>query len=498
MLSHVSPEPSTTISPRRRTLAMAVLIGASFMDLFDVTIMQVALPSIRNDLHADAAQLEWIIAGYMLAFASMLITGGRLGDAIGRRRAFLIGVAGFTLASLAGACSPDADLLIVARVAQGLFAAVMVPQGLSTLQALYRPRERARVYGMFGAISGMAAVAGPILGGVLVSGDVAGLGWRSVLLINVPVGIVLLVLGRAYIPDTRDTEPADRDLIAVALSAGGVVAVLYPIVEGHTLGWPAWSWAVMAGGVVLLALFVVRQRAVARAGRAPLLPGRLFANRGFSVGLVVQTVFQGSMNIVTLTLMLYVQSTLGYSALKAGMTILAFALGAFAGFAIAGPFARFGRHLMFVGALLQSTGTFVTLLIVLHEGAALTPWDIVAPLAVMGAGLSMLVMPLVEVALALVPVRWAGAASGVFATFQQLGAAVGIAVAGTTYFAVLGTDLAVPHAAHAFAVTAALGAAGYLIAAFASLALPNREQVLAHEEAVRAAIEAEEEGLSAI
>ena len=238
---------------------MGILIFASFMDLLDVTIVQVALPTIREDLGATPAQLEWIVSGYMLAFAVVLVTGGRLGDILGRQRTFLIGVAGFTIASVVASLSTSGDLLVAARVVQGAFAALMVPQGLSTLQALYTPKERAPMYGIIGGVSGLAAVIGPVLGGWLVTADIAGLGWRSIFLLNVPIGIAIFALAARFVPNTRSPHPLRLDILGVVLLSGALLGMLYPVVEGRALGWPAWLWLVAGAGVALAVAFVARR-----------------------------------------------------------------------------------------------------------------------------------------------------------------------------------------------------------------------------------------------
>lgn len=256
----------------RRGLAIGILLFASFMDLLDVTIVQVALPSIGADLGASEAQLEWIVSGYMLAFAVALITGGRLGDLFGRRRVFLVGVAGFTLASAAAAFAWSGDVLVVTRLAQGLFAALMVPQLLASVQALFSPRERAPMYGLIGGVSGLAAVAGPVLGGWLVDADLWGLGWRTVFLINIPVGIAIFALAARFVPETRSSRPMRLDLVGVVLLSAVVLAFMVPLVEGQSLGWPAWLWWPVAGGVVLLAVFVGYERRRMRRDGSALLP----------------------------------------------------------------------------------------------------------------------------------------------------------------------------------------------------------------------------------
>ena len=463
----------------RRGIAMGILIFAGFMDLLDVTIVQIALTDIRDDLGATAAQLEWTVSGYMLAFAVLLVTGGRLGDVKGRRFAFLIGVAGFTIASATAAMAMTGDMLVVSRVAQGAFAAFMVPQALSTLQSLYGPKERAPMLGIIGGVGGLAAVIGPVLGGWLVTSDIAGLGWRSIFLINIPIGIAVFVLALKFVPNTRSPHPLKLDLLGVVLLSAALVALLYPLVEGRTLDWPAWLWGLVALGVALVATFI----AIERRKADPLLPLSLFANRGFSAGLVTQATFQGAMNAFTVVFFIYVQAVLGFSALGAGLTILPFSLGAFIGVGIAVPIGmRVGKLIVTLGALIQAAGLGWALAILAARDFELSGWDLIAPMVVMGIGLGLLVVPLVDIALATVSERDAGAASGVYGTFQQIGAALGVAIAGSVFFGVVGTDWSQPNVEHAIVNAGLIAVLGYVLAAVASLFLPRRELVAMHAE----------------
>ncbi|MGO1959199.1 MAG: MFS transporter, partial [Canibacter sp.] len=272
---------------RSRVAAVIVLLVALFMDLMDVTIVNVALPAIQEDLGATSEHLEWIVSGYLLGLAALLITGGRLGDIFGRRRVFVIGVIGFTAASLLAGLSSTAGALVGFRAMQGLFAGVMVPQVLSIIQAIFPPRERAAVYGITGAVTGLAAVAGPLVGGALITGDAFGIGWRSIFMINVPIGVVLIVGALWLIPETQSAHALRVDVRGVLLAMGGVLALVYPLVEGRQLGWPLWTFALMLLSPVLLALFARHQRRPSAANHAPLLPMGLFRDRGFSAGLVV-------------------------------------------------------------------------------------------------------------------------------------------------------------------------------------------------------------------
>ncbi|HEV7148369.1 MAG TPA: MFS transporter [Pedococcus sp.] len=469
----------------KRGLAMGVLIFASFMDLLDATIVNVALPSIRADLGANGAELEWIVGGYLLAFAVLMITGGRLGDMLGRRRVFVLGVVGFTAGSALACAAPTIGVLLGARVAQGAFAAMMVPQVLSSLQALYAPRERAAMLGVIGGVSGMSAVIGPVLGGWLVSSDAFGIGWRSIFLINLPVGAALVILALRWVPDTRSDQPLQLDPVGLVLATVGLLGVVYALVEGRQQDWAVWIWALGTGGLLVLAVFVRQQVLRERATGSALLPIRLFADRGFSAGLVTQGAFQGSLAGFALVVTIYLQTGLGWSAIHSGLTLLPFSVGAFVGTGISVPLGvRLGKLVMVAGAALQSASTVWVLITVQARGNSLSTWDLAPALVVAGIGLGLLVVPLVDVALATIPDTEAGAASGAYGTVQQVGAALGVAIAGTVFFGVVGRSYDANSLRAGLLAACWVAAAGYALAALASLFLPSRAQVHAHQQAV--------------
>jgi EmrB/QacA subfamily drug resistance transporter len=464
----------------RRGLATAILIVAAFMDLLDVTIVNVALPSIRTDLHATSAHLEWVLSGYTLAFAVLLITGGRLGDNVGRRTIFLVGVAGFTAASLAACLAGSGEALLLIRVVQGAFAAMMVPQMLSSVQVLYTPRERAAVFGIIGGVSGTAAVIGPLLGGWLITNDAFGIGWRSIFLINVPVGLVLFVLAAMFVPNTRSARAQRVDLPGVLLASLAMFLLVFPLIQGQSHGWPTWTWLMMAGSGVVLAVFVVTQKATERRTGSSLLPMHLFSNRGFSAGLFTQGVFQGSLAGFSLATIVYVQTGLGFSALNAGLLLLPFSLGAFVGVGISVPLGlRVGKTVCLAGALLQAIGVWWVIAIIDDKGDDLTRWSLAVPMALAGIGLGLLVVPLVDIALATVEESDAGAASGTYGTFQQVGAALGIAIIGSVFFgAIDGFTAASLRAAEVRASWWVVG--GFLLCAASTVFLPDRQAVQEH------------------
>jgi MFS family permease len=240
---------------RARTVALLSLFLASTMELLDTTIVNVALPTIDSGLRASAAQLQWMVAAYPLAFAVGLITGSRLGDLVGRKRVFVGGLVGFTLMSAACGFAPNAELLVAFRALQGGAAAAMIPQVLSSLQVMYAPHERAKAMGMFTGLAGLSAVLGPVIGAVLTEADLGGLGWRSIFLVNVPFGLLAIAAALRWVPESVATRRPRIDLRGVATLATGLFAVLYPLILGRELGWPLWVYAVMAAGVGVLVAF---------------------------------------------------------------------------------------------------------------------------------------------------------------------------------------------------------------------------------------------------
>lgn len=483
--------PAAAAPGRARGIAVMVLFLATFMDLLDTTIVNVALPSIQSDLGASPSQLEWIVSGYVLAFAVVLVTTGRLGDLYGRKRVFLIGVAGFTAASMIAGVAPNAESLVLARFVQGLFAATMVPQVLSIIQVLYAPRERAAVLGAYGAVTGTAAVAGPLLGGVLTTYDVLGLEWRSIFVINVPVGLLLLALGSAVIPESRGERRVRLDLVGVALSSAALFLVVFALIEGRPEGWPWWIWTMIAGGVVLLGVFTLTQRRLEARGGDPLVPLSLFRDRGFSAGVLTSFGFFGSIGAMFFVLVIYLQVGLGFSPISAALATVPFSVGAFVASGACVPLVtRLGKGLVALGLVFFATAIAWLAQSVDHHGDALGGSDLIGPMALGGVGLALAAIPLLDVALATVPLASAGAASAVVGTVQQVGAAMLLAIVGVVFFE--GVDGPPSGSVLRDALLPALLVPGIalLVAAVASLALPGVDAVRRHKE------EAEEAGVA--
>ena len=461
---------------RSRGVATTVLMVATFMDLMDSTITNVALPTIGKNLGATPEQLEWTVAGYVIAFATLLITGGRLGDIFGHRRIFVIGIVGFTLASLGAALSQTGDLLVAARVLQGGFAGIMMPQVLSSVQVMFAPEERAPVLGIIGSLSALGAVGGLILGGWLVTADLLGMGWRSIFLVNVPIGVVLVVAALLFVPRSRSEHPLRPDLVGVLLGGVGVFLVVFPLTDGRAAGWAWWIWAMLTMSPFVIVAFVWQQGRMLKAHKAPLLPLPLFHDRGFASGQLVQVLSSIGNGGYVLILLYYVQSALGFTALAAGLTLLPFALGSMA----AAPLAilatkRIGKWAVLLGGLVQAAALTWVMWTIWTAGAALTGWDVTAPLTLVGAGMMTLIMPLTSITLESVPTPDAGAASGTLTTFGQIGMVLGVALAGSVFFGIL-QDTADARDA----VTTALWVpiVAYGLAGLASVTMPDRTKAL--------------------
>jgi MFS family permease len=468
-----------------RWLAVAVLLVASFMDLLDTTIVNVALPSIQKDLGASSSQLVWIVSGYALSFAVLLITSGRLGDRYGRKTIFIIGVFGFTLASIGCAFAQTPDVLVVSRIIQGVFSALMIPQVLSIIQVLFKPKERAAVFGLTGAVSGLAAVAGPLLGGLLVSGDAFGLGWRSIFIINVPVGILLLIASFVFIPNSKSEKPVILDIRGVTLVIAAVVLVIFPLIQGRELDWPLWIWLMLAASPLVIFVFVLFQRSEERKGKMALIPPSLFQNRGFSAGVVTGFLAPSSIGAFFLILVLYLQIGLGFSAIDAGLATLPFSVGAFFGSGIAVPLApRIGKFLIVIGGVLQLIGYYLVKQVILDQGDSLVGSDLVVAMAIAGVGLTLILVPLNDLSLAQTDIANAGAASGVLNTFQQVGGALGVALISVIFFDKVGVNFSPAGLRAAFEVAIWVPLVAVALTGLSSLLLPTVSQLLEHNKEV--------------
>jgi EmrB/QacA subfamily drug resistance transporter len=308
-----------------RWAALPVLLIGTFMVVLDFFIVNVALPSMQHDLHAGTGAIEWVVAGFALTSAVFLITAARLGDRIGRRRTFAIGLGVFTLASAACGAAGSPSVLVAARLAQGVGAALVMPNVLSIINVTYAGADLPRALGIYGLVMGLAAACGQLIGGGLIQANVAGSGWRACFLINVPVGIAALALAPRLVPESRSERQTRLDPVGALLLTVGLTAVVLPLVEGRQHGWPAWTWVAFGIAPLLLLGFVSHQRRLARHGGEPLLPPAMFRARSFTAGLVTQLAFWSGQASFFLVLALYLQQGRGLSALDAGLvfTIMA-------------------------------------------------------------------------------------------------------------------------------------------------------------------------------
>ncbi|MEE3623558.1 MFS transporter [Nitrospirillum sp. BR 11752] len=489
MSEPVSPPPAasaltavTALSPRRRLLAVAVVAIAFVMDLVDTTIVNVAVPAIRQSLGAGPAAVQWLVAGYSMAFAVLLITGGRLGDLYGYRRIFLGGVAGFTIASALCGLATGPETLVAARLLQGLSAALMVPQVLALTQILYPADQRVAVMALFGVLGGLSAVLGPILGGFLIDADLFGLGWRPVFLLNLPVGVLGMALGLPVLPAGRSPHPGRADWTGTVLLAVALSALLLPLIQGRDSGWPAWCMASLAATLPLLALFAwhVRRR-IRRVGSALLVPA-LFRDRAFSVGLIVLVAFQVAMGGFFLVTTLSLQEGLGFTPTGAALIHVPFAVGASIGISVLGRrlILRAGRYTVTAGCLVMAASLPALWGALGGVGGGVAEGGVVngglppllAAFLVAGIGMGLVAAALTPLTLVQTDPRHAGAAAGVVNATQQLGSALGVALVGLVFFRLADPRTAAAYL-NAFGGAAVLTAAALLVAGLFSLRLPR-------------------------
>ncbi|HWC85229.1 MAG TPA: MFS transporter [Solirubrobacteraceae bacterium] len=425
----------------RRWLALGILLAAGFMDLLDTSIVNVAIPSIRRSLHANYAVIQWMIAGYVLAVAVALITGGRLGDMQGRKRVFLLAVAGFGLMSLACGLAPTPTFLVAARVLQGLCAAMMIPQILSVIQVSFPREEQRKALALYSSVAGVAVMSGPLLAGLLL--NVFGLGWRSIFLINVPVSVVVIFAALAVVPESRSREAQRLDLAGVSLVSSALFALVFGVIEGRELGWPGWVFALMAAAVPLLACFALYERRKERGGSSPLISITLFRQRSFSAGLVVVLVFFSGLVGFYLAFTIFLQLGLGYTPLQSALTTFPSSVGLILAAQASTRLApRLGRSILAVGALVMAAAQVALILIVHHYGSHLSPWDVRPVIFAFGLGMGLILPSLADVVIGTVPERHAGSASGVINTGMQVGNGIGVAVIGVILFSAIGAHAA--------------------------------------------------------
>jgi EmrB/QacA subfamily drug resistance transporter len=438
----------TTHAHTNQWAALPVLLAGAFMVVLDFFIVNVALPSIATDLGAGESSLEWVVAGYGLTFAAFLITAGRIGDEFGRRRTYAFGLGLFTAASAACGLAPSPGTLVLARVAQGVAGAVVMPQVLSIIGVTYKDGDYVRALSYYGVALGLAAVGGQVIGGALAQTDAAGLGWRGCFLINVPIGLAALAATPRLVPESRAPRRARIDLPGAVVLALGLTAVLLPLIEGRQHGWPTWTWLSLAAAPLILAAFVAHQARLQRRGAGALLDLGLFRERTFTAGVLTQLFLACAQASFFVYLALYLQDGRGLNPLEAG---LVFTILAVAYVVVSGPAPeltkRFGRSVVAAGGVSLAAGLLALALATAEVGVGGSILVLVPGLVLVGAGIGLCFTPLTSTVLSGIDPARAGAASGAMSTITQVGYALGVAVTGVIFFGA-GHDLG-----HAFTVS---------------------------------------------
>jgi EmrB/QacA subfamily drug resistance transporter len=464
MTAEAPPRPTT----RLPWAVLAIVLIADVMDLVDGTIVNVAAPSIRGDLGGGDSAMQWLVAAYGLAFAVLLITGGRLGDLLGRRRLFIAGIVAFTTSSVLCAVAPSIGVLIALRGLQGASGALLIPQGFGMLKEVFPSDQLTKAFAAFGPVMGLSAVIAPILGGALIDADLLGSGWRAIFLVNAPLGVAGLIGALRVMPRTAGAPGTRLDPGGAVIASAAAFALIYPLVQGRELGWPAWSFVLLAAGIAGFGLFAAYER---RHRERALIAPSLLANRAFTSGIVVAVCFFAGMIGLNLVISLFCQVGEHFSPLRTGLTLAPFAVGvAFTAPASYPVAQRFGRASIQAGFALMGAGLVVLAAMVHGAGGDVTAWTLVPGELVAGMGMGLSLPPLFDFILAGVADREVGSASGVLNAIQQLGASLGIAVLATVFFAHL--DSAPPFRAMASTTLLTLVPLG--LAFLAAFRLPQR------------------------
>ncbi|MEU7577117.1 MFS transporter [Streptomyces sp. NPDC041068] len=461
--THTHGRPRPTGAGRAATIILVVVLIAELMNALDGSIVHTALPSIQADTSASSAAVQWIPAAYTLTFALALITGGRLGDLFGRKRVFIAGTVLFTLASLLCGIATGPEFLVTARALQGAGAAAMVPQVMATIAVTFQGESQAKAFGMYGMIMSLGGVLGPVLGAVLTSADIAGLGWRAIFLINLPIGLATVLFALRFIPESRERQARRLDPLGMLLSSTGLLLLAYPLTVGGENHWPVWSFVMLVAGALVLAAFVAQQRAKTRKDSSALVALSLFESKAFAGGLAAQLVFGLVSGVFLLTWVLFMQFGLGLSPGQFAPASVAISIGGMAGAMLASKWA--GRHMRRVpqaGAVLIAATLVGYQLLVSAQQTGMPFMAAVAPMIFVGAGFGMVGAGLAGLTLSQVGHEDAGSAAGLFNTAMQLGTALGVATASVVFFN------HAPAGSHGTAVTEAFaGSVRYVIAALA-------------------------------
>ncbi|VIO73637.1 MFS transporter [Bradyrhizobium ivorense] len=453
----------------RRGLALPVLLTGAFLPILDFNVVNLALPAIRENLGASASEVQFVISAYAATYAVFLITGGRLGDLLGRRRMFLTGVAGFTIASVLCGIAWSPTVLVAGRILQGLTATVMAPQVLASIRVLFPAAEQGRALGFYGATFGLANICGQLLGGVLVSAHPFGLAWQAIFLINVPIGLAALIGGMLFLTETRAAHAQRLDVGGVILLSLTLGLLVYPLIEGRESGWPFWIVAMLLASPLTLAAFVRFEARLAARGGDPLVAPHLLRNSDFVIGLVMALAFY-MLSSFYLTFAVYLQSGLHQSPLAAGLATLPFATGFFlASLASSYVMQWLGVRALTLGFALQVIG-FGTVMCAV--GGAL-PQSLELGLVCGGLGFGTVMPSVIKAVIGSIDPRHAGLASGMMISTFQIGAALGVAIIGGVFYSLLGPRPDAGDYAHAFTIALGCNVALLALGGWLSLWLPR-------------------------
>jgi MFS family permease len=427
---------SAHVDSSRRWWVLAIVVAAQFMFGVDAFIVNVAIPTIAAELHASPAQIESVIAIYLIAYATLVVTGGRLGDIYGTKNVFLAGVLGFTLTSLWCGLSQSGPELIAARLAQGATAALMVPQVLATLHLLFSDESRGRAFGIYGIVLGLAGAAGFLLGGVLVTSDLAGLGWRVVFFVNVPFGLVIIAAALRIMPSVPRRPGTRLDIPGAIVLFTGLLCLIGPLLFGHDVHWALWVWLVMAAGVAIVAAFLRLERVVASRGGMPLIDLVLLSDAAFMRGLCAAFFFFFANLSFYLVMTLFMQRVLQIPPLQAGVVFLPLALS----FVIASRHSAAralhrGTLVLIEGCAIQIAG-LAALALTIVSLAAPNATVLALVLAIFGYGQGLVMAPLSSAVLSTVKPASAGSGAGMYGTTAQIANAAGVAAIGAAFFAI--------------------------------------------------------------
>jgi len=433
MTSAVSDTP---LADPRRWWILAVMLTAEIMDLLDSTIVNVAGPSLQRDLGATPSQLQWIIGGYPLALGASLVVGGRLGDRYGRRPMFLFGIVTFTATSLLCAVAPTNGWLIFFRLLEGVAAAMLLPQGFGLIRQAFPPEEFGKAFAVFGPVFGLGGILGPIVGGFIIQSNLFNIGWRDVFLVNIPIGLVAIVLAWRMLPRQAGDRSVTIDVISAVLAAGAAALLVLPLIQGQQAGWPLWTWLSFLGAALGFVAFYLRNRAVAKGSRSPLVDPSIFNYRSYTFGIGGLFLFFAGFTGVYLVITLFLQIGQGYSASGAALGNIPIAVGTAIGGMVSGAVLaeKFGRKVLQFGALFQIIGA-ILLLIGLRDITHFHLLQLIAGMVVSGFGTGLVVAALFDTIISAISGRAVGSASGLLSAVQSVSSSVGVAVFGTAFFA---------------------------------------------------------------